>query len=60
MVITLPYSDSYFLSAYPRECTETFHARHTSGFEFFGEACAHQLQQHHRQAHRWVPAVERS
>lgn len=35
-VITLPYSDTYFLTAYPRECTETFHAGHTSGFEFFG------------------------
>jgi transposase len=35
-VITLPYSDTYFLTAYPRECTETFHAGHTTGFEFFG------------------------
>lgn len=35
-VMTLPYSDSYFVSAYPRECTETFHAGHTSAFEFFG------------------------
>jgi transposase len=35
-VMTLPYSDAYFLSAYPRECTETFQAGHTSGFEFFG------------------------
>ncbi|MDA8386510.1 MAG: IS21 family transposase [Actinomycetota bacterium] len=35
-VITLPYSDCYFVSAYPRECTETFHAGHTAGFEFFG------------------------
>jgi len=35
-VITLPYSDTYYVSAYPRECTETFHAGHTSGFEFFG------------------------
>jgi transposase len=35
-VITLPYSDTYFLSAYPRECTETFQAGHVSGFEFFG------------------------
>ena len=25
-VITLPYSDTYFLSAYPHECTETFQA----------------------------------
>jgi len=35
-VMTLPYSDAYFLSAYPRECTETFHAGHLAGFEFFG------------------------
>jgi len=35
-VITLPYSDTYFLTAYPRECTETFQAGHTTGFEFFG------------------------
>jgi len=35
-VITLPYSDTYFLSAYPRECTETFQASHVAGFEFFG------------------------
>ena len=35
-VITLPYSDTYFLTAYPRECTETFQAAHVAGFEFFG------------------------
>src|SRR5271165_6421453 len=35
-VITLPYSDTYFLSAYPRECTETFQAAHVAGFGFFG------------------------
>ncbi len=35
-VITLPYSDTYFVSAYPRECTETFQAGHVAGFEFFG------------------------
>ena len=29
--ITLPYSDAYFLSAYPRECTETFQAAHVAG-----------------------------
>jgi len=34
-VITLPYSDVYFVSAYPRECTETFQAAHVTGFEFF-------------------------
>ena len=35
-LITLPYSDTYFLSAYPRECTETFQAAHVAGFDFFG------------------------
>jgi len=35
-VMTLPYSDAYFLSAYPRECTETFHAGHLAAFDFFG------------------------
>ena len=35
-VMTLPYSDAYFVSAYPRECTETFHAGHVTAFEFFG------------------------
>jgi transposase len=35
-VITLPYSDTYFVSAYPRECTETFQAAHVAGFAFFG------------------------
>ena len=35
-VMTLPYSDTYFLSAYPRECTETFQAAHIAGFSFFG------------------------
>ncbi len=35
-VMTLPYSDAFFVSAYPRECTETFQQGHVSGFEFFG------------------------
>ncbi len=35
-LITLPYSDTYFVSAYPRENTETFGAAHVAGFEFFG------------------------
>jgi transposase len=34
-VMTLPYSDAYFLSAYPRECTETFQTGHVAAFEFF-------------------------
>ncbi len=35
-VITLPYSDTYFVVAYPAECTETFQAGNIAGFEFFG------------------------
>jgi len=35
-VMTLPYSDAFFISAYPRECTETFQQGHVSAFEFFG------------------------
>ncbi len=35
-VMTLPYSDAFFVSAYPRECTETFQAGHVAAFEFFG------------------------
>ena len=35
-VMTLPYSDAFFVSAYPRECTETFQQGHVSAFEFFG------------------------
>jgi transposase len=35
-VMTMPYCDGYFVSAYPRECTETFHAGHVAGYEFFG------------------------
>ena len=35
-VMTLPYSDAFFVSAYPRECTETFQAGHVAAFNFFG------------------------
>ena len=35
-VMTLPYSDAFFVSAYPRECTETFQQGHIAAFEFFG------------------------
>ena len=35
-VMTLPYSDAFFVSAYPRECTETFQAGHVAAFGFFG------------------------
>ena len=35
-VMTLPFSDAWHLSAYPRECTETFQAAHVAAFDFFG------------------------
>ena len=35
-VMTLPYSDAFCVSAFPRECTETFQAGHARAFEFFG------------------------
>ncbi|HWL07372.1 MAG TPA: IS21 family transposase [Planctomicrobium sp.] len=35
-VMTLPYSDAIFIQAFPRECTESFHAGHVRAFAFFG------------------------
>lgn len=35
-VMTLPYSDTFFIRAYERECTETFWDGHVRAFEFFG------------------------
>jgi len=35
-VMSLPYSDAFHVSAYPRECTETFQAAHVAAFSFFG------------------------
>jgi transposase len=35
-VMALPYSDSIFVAAYERECTETFQDGHVRAFEFFG------------------------
>jgi transposase len=35
-VMSLPYSDAFFVTAFPRECTETFQAAHDNSFEFFG------------------------
>ena len=35
-VMTLPYSDAIFVSAFPRECTEAFLEGHARAFEFFG------------------------
>jgi transposase len=34
-VMSLPYSDAFHVTAYPRECTETFQAAHDNSFEFF-------------------------
>ena len=38
-VMTLPYSDVFHVSAYPRECTETFQAGHVPVGERAPEAC---------------------
>jgi transposase len=35
-VLTLPHCGARFAAAYPRECTETFHAGHVAAFTFFG------------------------
>ena len=35
-VMSLPYSDAFFMRAYPRECTETFQDAHCAAFTFFG------------------------
>jgi len=35
-VMTLPFSDAFHVSAYPRECTETFQAGHIAAFDYFG------------------------
>jgi transposase len=35
-VMSLPYSDAFFVRAYPRECTETFQDGHVRAFDYFG------------------------
>jgi transposase len=35
-VMTLPYSDTIFVAAFPRECTEAFLEGHVRAFDFFG------------------------
>jgi transposase len=35
-VMSLPYSDAFFMRAYPRERTGTFQDAHTAAFAFFG------------------------
>ena len=35
-VMSLPFSDAFHVSAYPRECTETFQTAHVAAFSFFG------------------------
>lgn len=35
-VMTLPFSDAFFVAVYPRENTETFQAAHVAAFDFFG------------------------
>jgi transposase len=34
-VMTLPFSDAFFVCAFPRECTETFQEGHKRAFKFF-------------------------
>jgi transposase len=34
-VMSLPYSDAFFVQAFPRECTESFQEGHKRSFEFF-------------------------
>jgi len=36
LVMTLPYSDGFFVMAFDHECTETFWEGHVRAFEFFG------------------------
>ena len=35
---SLPYSDAFYIQAFPRECTEAFQEGHRRAFEFFGRA----------------------
>ncbi len=35
-IMSLPYSDAFFVMAFDRECTETFWECHVRAFEFFG------------------------
>jgi transposase len=35
-VMSLPYSDAFFMRAYPRECSESFQDAHVAACEFFG------------------------
>jgi transposase len=35
-VMSLPYSDAFFLMAFEKECTETYWEGHVRAFEFFG------------------------
>ena len=35
-VMTLPYSDAFFVTAFPRECTETFQEGHARAFAYLG------------------------
>ena len=35
-VMSLPFSDAFFVVAFPHECTETFQGAHDASFAFFG------------------------
>ena len=36
-VASLPYSDAFYVQAFPRECTESFQEGHKRAFQFFGK-----------------------
>ena len=36
-VMTLPYSDVFYIQAFPRECTESFQEGHKRAIDFFGK-----------------------
>ena len=51
-VMSLPYSDTIFCQAFPRECTETFQEGHRRAFELFRRPAATARPQHPRAEHR--------
>ena len=40
-VMALPHSDAFFVTAFERECTETFWEGHVRAFSFFGGVASH-------------------
>jgi len=58
-VMTLPYSDVFHVSAYPRECTESFQAGHVAAYAFFGGVPIRTSYDNSRIAVRKVIGAER-